>query len=97
MRRLIAPCLLAVLTAVGPPPACAAGVEATSARVVFFVACPELGEAALERMPGVERIDKGFLLGRAMERVWYDSSRITVEDMEARLKDAETYRGTRRE
>ena len=54
----------------------------------------DLGQAALEGLHGVIRVDKGFSLSGETNTVVYDPSKITVPEMENALKKAGTYRGT---
>jgi len=53
-----------------------------------------VGEAALEGLEGIKRIDKGFHNFKEINTVYYDASIITVEEMEDALKKSGTYRGT---
>ena len=53
-----------------------------------------MGEAALEGLEGIKRIEKGFHDFREINTVYYDAATITVQDMESALKKAGTYRGT---
>jgi hypothetical protein len=53
-----------------------------------------VGKAALEGLHGIKRIDKGFRNLKEINTVYYDSSAITVEEMEDALKKAGTYLGT---
>jgi len=62
--------------------------------VVFFVGWYDVGQAALDGLNGVKRVEKGFRGFRETNTVYYDSSVIKIEEMEAALKKAGTYRGT---
>jgi copper chaperone CopZ len=53
-----------------------------------------VGEAALEGLEGIKRIDKGFQNLKEINTVYYDSSVITIEEMEDALKKSGTYLGT---
>jgi hypothetical protein len=48
----------------------------------------------LERLPGVVRVDKGFLKSAEINTVYYDPAKITVPGMEEALKKADTYIST---
>jgi len=53
-----------------------------------------VGKAALDGLPGIQSVTRGWRGAREINTVTYDPSRITVREMETRLKDAGTYRGT---
>ena len=53
-----------------------------------------MGEAALEGLEGINRIDKGFHNFKEINTVYYDASIITIEEMEGALRKAGTYQGT---
>jgi hypothetical protein len=53
-----------------------------------------VGEAALEGLEGIKRIDKGFHNFKEINTVYYDASTITVEEMEDALKKEGTYQGS---
>jgi hypothetical protein len=53
-----------------------------------------VGKAALVGLNGVKRIEKGFHEFKEINTVYYESSTITVEEMEDALKKAGTYLGT---
>jgi hypothetical protein len=53
-----------------------------------------VGKAALEGLPGVIQVDRGWHGLRESNTVWYDPDKITINRMEGALKDANTYRGT---
>lgn len=61
--------------------------------VVFYVQWYDVGQAALEGLEGIKRIEKGFHNFREVNTVYYDASAITIEEMEEVLKKAGTYRG----
>jgi hypothetical protein len=45
-------------------------------------------------LEGIKRIEKGFHNSKEINAVYYESSKITVEEMEDALKKAGTYLGT---
>jgi hypothetical protein len=45
-------------------------------------------------LDGISRIEKGFLNAKEINTVYYESSKITIEEMENALKKAGTYLGT---
>jgi hypothetical protein len=45
-------------------------------------------------MQGVKRVENGFRRFKEINTVWYDSSEISIEEMEAALKNVGTYLGT---
>jgi copper chaperone CopZ len=53
-----------------------------------------VGKRALEGLDGVKKVKSGFKNGREINRVTYNPSLITIEEMVDALKDAKTYRGT---
>ena len=53
-----------------------------------------MGKAALEGLNGIRRIDRGFHNLKEINTVYYDSSEITIAEMEQALKKAGTYIGT---
>jgi len=53
-----------------------------------------VGKEALEGLPGVKTVDKGFHNGQEVNTVYYDPTLVTIAEMEAALKKAGTYRGT---
>ena len=48
----------------------------------------------MERLPGVKRVEKGLSDSREINTVFYDPSKVTVEEMEKALKQAKTHRET---
>jgi copper chaperone CopZ len=52
-----------------------------------------VGKAALEGLPGIKKVTRGFHNFREINTVIYDSSVVTLDDMIAALKRAGTYRG----
>ncbi len=61
---------------------------------VFFVTWYDVGQAALEGLDGINKIEKGFHGFKEINTVYYDPAVITTAEMEAALKKAGTYRGT---
>ena len=53
-----------------------------------------MGEAALEGLKGIKRIEKGFHNFKEINTVYYEASTITIEEMEDALRKAGTYLGT---
>jgi hypothetical protein len=45
-------------------------------------------------LDGIKRIEKGFLNAKEINTVYYESSKITIKEMENALKKAGTYLGT---
>ena len=76
----------------GPDPVLAENPKLSTA--VFFVQWYDVGKAALEGLNGIERIDRGFRNFKEINTVYYDASKITVQEMETALKKAGTYLGT---
>ena len=52
-----------------------------------------MGKSALEGLQGVKSVDKGFRYHKEINTVYYEADKITVEEMEAALKAAGTYKG----
>ena len=84
--------LISLLVVGGFEPSFAESSELSTA--VFTVQWYDVGEAALEGLDGIKRIDKGFHNRKEINTVYYDSSAITIEEMEDALKKAGTYMGT---
>ena len=61
---------------------------------VFYVQWYDVGETALEGLEGIKRIEKGFHNSKEINTVYYEASKITIEDMEDALRKAGTYQGT---
>ena len=78
----------------GNRPAHAENSELSTA--VFYVQWYDVGETALDGMEGIKRIEKGFHNSKEINTVHYESSKITIEEMEDALKKAGTYLGTAR-
>lgn len=75
----------------------AAEKKESEAKVVFYVACYDVGERALKDLKGVVKIKKGFKKHREINTVSYDPEVITVKKMEEALKEAGTYRETEKQ
>jgi hypothetical protein len=56
-----------------------------------------VGKAALVGSEGVKKVTRGWRGSTEINTVYYDPSKITVEEMEEVLKRAGTYRKTFRE
>ena len=67
--------------------------EASDSSVTFAVEWYDVGQDALEGLTGVKKVEKGFRGSREINTVSYDSDLITIDEMEAALKDAGTYIG----
>ncbi|MEE4262342.1 MAG: hypothetical protein V2I56_06595 [Desulfobacteraceae bacterium] len=53
-----------------------------------------MGQAALEGLDGIKRVDKGFHNFEEINTVYYDASTVTIEEMEDALRKSGTYQGT---
>jgi len=60
-------------------------------KAVFAVRCYDVGAAALEGQPGVLSIDKGWHGSNEVNRVVYDPGKVTLKQIEQRLKESGTY------
>ena len=56
-----------------------------------------MGEEVLEGLKGIELFDSDVRGYQEIHNVWYDPTVISIEDMEAALKDAATYLATEME
>ena len=56
-----------------------------------------MGQSALEGLPGIKKVTKGFKGSREINTVYYDPGEISTEKMVAALKAAGTYRGVAEE
>jgi hypothetical protein len=52
-----------------------------------------VGKAALDGLPGIHKVTRGWHQSREINTVDYDPAMITVDEMTAALKRAGTYRG----
>ena len=64
------------------------------ARATFAVHCYTVGEHALRGQPGVISVEPGWRDFREVDRVVYDPEKISVEQMEQLLRQADTYVST---
>jgi len=78
--------LVAILS--GPPSA-----EASDSKATFTVQWYDVGQDVLEGLKGVKKVEKGFRGTSEINTVYYDSDLVTIEEMEAALKEAGTYIG----
>ena len=69
----------------------------TEAKVTFAVGWFDVGKEALERLEGVKKVEKGFYKSMEINTVYYDPSKVTIEEMENALKKAGTYKKTLKE
>jgi copper chaperone CopZ len=53
-----------------------------------------VGKGALEGLKGIKKVETGFKNSKEVNIVQYDSSLISLEEMEEALQRARTYRGT---
>jgi len=86
---LLAPSLsLAAVLAV----ACSgAELPAGTKQATFVVHCYDVGADALEGRPGVLAVARGWQELHEVDRVSFDPQLVSVEDLEAWLKEAGTY------
>ena len=68
--------------------------EASDSKATFTVQWYDVGQDALEGLTGVKKVEKGFRGSKEINTVYYDSEKVTIQDMEAALKEAGTYMGT---
>ena len=61
---------------------------------VFFVTWYDVGQAVLEGLDGIQKVENGFRGFKEINTVYYEPAIITIEEMEMSLKKAETYLGT---
>lgn len=52
-----------------------------------------MGESALSGLKGIKRIEKGFKNFKEINRVTYDATMISIEEMVQALKQAGTFAG----
>ena len=65
----------------------------SSSKVTFHVAWYDVGKSALEGLQGVTSVDKGFRFHKEINTVYYEADKITIEEMEAALRAAGTFKG----
>jgi len=68
--------------------------EADLAQATFYVYWYDVGKAALEGLAGVINVENGWHNLKEINRVSYDPDAVTIDEMEAVLKQAKTYQGT---
>lgn len=71
--------------------------QKTVSRIVFFVHWYDVGKTALEGLPGVLNVSRGFRGLREINTVTYDPDLISPERMIFLLKQAGTYIGVSQE
>jgi len=71
--------------------------QASFSRITFYVAWYDVGQAALEGLPGIKKVTKGFKEFREVNTVYYDPQEIRPEAMVDALKTAGTYQGVAEE
>ena len=67
--------------------------KAAAVRAEFYVGCYDVGQMALEKLPGVSRVTVGYRQGKETNGVYYDDQKITLQKMIKALKKAGTYKG----
>ena len=65
--------------------------EKGTSKVVFKVKCYDEGKSALQGLNGIKKIETGFHYIHETDTVYFDPTKITIEEMEAALKKAGTY------
>ena len=80
--------------AAGEVTAGAVAVGGDSESATFYVQCYDVGKAALEGLPGVHKVTRGFLHFKEINTVTYDPTLTSPAAMTAALKAAGTYLGT---
>ena len=70
-----------------------AGQTELDSKVSFTVQWYDVGNAALEGLAGVHKVEKGFRGSKEINTVYFDPDLITIEKMEDALKEAGTYVG----
>jgi len=71
----------------------AAQAGTDNARIVFYVAWYDVGKAALEGLPGIKKVSRGFHNFREINTVEYDPALISTDEMISALRKAGTFRG----
>lgn len=69
-------------------------VPGGKSKATFVVHCYTVGEHALRGQPGVLSVAPGWSGPREVDRVVFDSDKITVKQMQEILRQAGTYRET---
>ncbi len=65
--------------------------EKGTSKVVFKVRCYDEGKAALRELKGIKKIETGFHYIHETDTVYFDPTKITINEMETALKKAGTY------
>lgn len=65
--------------------------EQGTSKVVFKVKCYDEGKAALQGLNGIKKIETGFHYIHEIDTVYFDPTKITIQEMEDALKRAGTY------
>ncbi len=68
-------------------------MEASLAKTIFYVSWYDVGKAALVGLDGVKKVKNGWRNFKEINTVYYDPSKVTIEEMEDALKKADTYQG----
>lgn len=68
--------------------------DAELTQATFYVYWYDVGKAALEGLEGVKKVENGWHNFKEINRVSYDPDAVTIDEMEAVLKKADTYQGT---
>lgn len=76
--------------------ACTATAEAPPgmAKATFVVHCYDVGAHALDGKPGVLSVERGWSGSREVDRVVYNPKEVSIMQLEAWLKAADTYVST---
>lgn len=72
----------------------AGNLPAGMAKATFVVHCYDVGAHALEDKPGVLTVERGWSGSREVDRVVYNPQEVSLMQLEAWLKDADTYVST---
>jgi len=89
--RLVTATLLTVLLVAF---SATAEVPPGMANVTFVVHCYDVGAHALEAKPGVLSVERGWSGSREVDRVVYNPKEVSIIQLEAWLKAANTYVST---
>lgn len=68
--------------------------ESDLSQATFYVYWYDVGKAALEGLAGVKNVENGWHNSKEINRVSYDPDAVSIDEMEAVLKKADTYQGT---
>ena len=83
-----------ILIAVGVSYMDSRAEDASLAQATFYVYWYDVGKSALEGLEGVKKVENGWHNSKEINRVYYDQTAVSIDDMEAALKKAKTYQGT---